>query len=108
MLFNGFQPLFQGLDPDQINKLSMEIVQVLQGEGGTVQSLLASTSSLTNSIADRDQVIGQVIDNLNLTLDTVNRNDEGLNELISSLQALVSGSPRTASPSATRSSPSAS
>ena len=91
VLFNGFQPLFQGLDPDQINKLSMEIVQVLQGEGGTVQSLLASTSSLTNSIADRDQVIGQVIDNLNLTLHTVNRNDEGLNELISSLQALVSG-----------------
>ncbi|MEJ8280194.1 MCE family protein [Pseudonocardia sp. DW16-2] len=91
VLFNGFQPLFQGLDPDQINKLSMEIVQVLQGEGGTVQSLLASTSSLTNSIADRDQVIGQVIDNLNLTLQTVNDNDQGLNELISSLQALVSG-----------------
>lgn len=91
VLFNGFQPLFQGLDPEQINKLSMEIVQVLQGEGGTVQSLLASTSSLTNSIADRDQVIGQVIDNLNAVLRTVNENDQGLNELISSLQAVVSG-----------------
>ena len=91
VLFNGFQPLFQGLNPDQINKLSMEIVQVLQGEGGTVQSLLASTSSLTNSVADRDQVIGQVITNLNQVLQTVNGNDQGLNELISSLQAAVSG-----------------
>lgn len=91
VLFNGFQPLFRGLDPEQINKLSMEIIQVLQGEGGTVQSLLASTSSLTNSIADRDQVIGQVIDNLNATLQTVNENDQGLNELISSLRAVVSG-----------------
>ena len=91
VLFNGFQPLFQGLDPNQINKLSMEIVQVLQGEGGTVQSLLASTASLTNSVADRDQVIGQVITNLNEVLQTVNANDQGLNELISSLQALVSG-----------------
>lgn len=91
VLFNGFQPLFQGLDPEQINKLSMEIVQTLQGEGSTVQSLLASTASLTNSVADRDKVIGQVIDNLNLVLETVNRNDQGLNELISSLQALVSG-----------------
>ena len=91
VLFNGFKPLFQGLDPDQINKLSMEIVQTLQGEGGTVQSLLASTASLTNSVADRDKVIGQVIDNLNVVLQTVNRNDQGLNELISSLQALVSG-----------------
>ena len=91
VLFNGFQPLFQGLDPEQINKLSMEIVQVLQGEGGTVQSLLASTASLTNNIADRDQVIGEVITNLNAVLQTVNQNDQGLNELISSLQALVSG-----------------
>jgi phospholipid/cholesterol/gamma-HCH transport system substrate-binding protein len=91
VLFNGFQPLFQGLDPQQINQLSLNIVQTLQGEGGTVQSLLASTASLTNSIADRDKVIGQVIDNLNAVLDTVNRNDQGLNELISSLQALVSG-----------------
>nr|WP_255426251.1 MCE family protein [Pseudonocardia sp. C8] len=91
VLFNGFQPLFQGLDPEQINKLSMEIVQVLQGEGGTVQSLLSSTASLTHSIADRDRVIGQVIDNLNLVLETVNENDQGLRELISSMQALVSG-----------------
>ena len=59
-LFNGFQPLFAALDPEQVNSLSMEIVQVLQGEGGTVEALLASTSSLTSAIADRDQVIGQV------------------------------------------------
>ncbi len=90
-LFNGFQPLFAALDPQQVNTLSMEIVQVLQGEGGTVQSLLASTSSLTNTIADRDRVIGQVIDNLNSVLDTVNSRDEGLSDLITSLQQLVSG-----------------
>ena len=36
-LFNGFKPLFQALQPDQVNELSMNLVQVLQGEGGTVQ-----------------------------------------------------------------------
>ncbi|GAA1286864.1 MCE family protein [Pseudonocardia aurantiaca] len=91
VLFNGFKPLFTALDPQQVNQLSFEIVQVLQGQGGTVQSLLASTSSLTNTLADRDQLIGQVIDNLNAVLDTVNKRDEQLSELISSLQALVSG-----------------
>ena len=54
VLFNGFKPLFTALDPQQVNQLSFEIVQVLQGQGGTVQSLLASTSSLTNTLADRD------------------------------------------------------
>lgn len=90
-LFNGFQPLFAALDPQQVNALSMEIVQVLQGEGGTVTSLLASTSSLTNTIADRDQVIGQVVDNLNSVLGTINSRDDQLSDLIVTLRRLVSG-----------------
>jgi phospholipid/cholesterol/gamma-HCH transport system substrate-binding protein len=91
VLFNGFKPLLTALDPEQVNQLSFEIIQVLQGQGGTVKSLLAHTASLTNTLADRDEVIGQVIDNLNAVLDTVNARDGQLSELISSLQALVSG-----------------
>jgi phospholipid/cholesterol/gamma-HCH transport system substrate-binding protein len=91
VLFNGFKPLFQGLDPQQINKLSFEIIQVLQGEGGTVESLVASTASLTNSIADKDRVIGEVITNLNQVLDTVNARDQQLSALIKQLQQLMSG-----------------
>jgi phospholipid/cholesterol/gamma-HCH transport system substrate-binding protein len=90
-LFNGFKPLFTALDAEQVNQLSFEIIEVLQGQGGTIQSLLASTSSLTNTIADRDEVIGQVIDNLNAVLETVNARDEELSNLIVSLQQLVSG-----------------
>jgi phospholipid/cholesterol/gamma-HCH transport system substrate-binding protein len=90
-LFNGFQPLFAALDPQQINALSMEIVQVLQGEGGTVEALLASTSSLTSAIADRDQVIGQVVDNLDQVLQTINARDGELSDLVTSLRQLVSG-----------------
>ena len=40
MLFNGFKPLFQALSPADINKLSYEIIQVFQGEGGTLEGLL--------------------------------------------------------------------
>jgi phospholipid/cholesterol/gamma-HCH transport system substrate-binding protein len=90
-LFNGFQPLFAALDPQQVNALSMEIVQVLQGEGGTVEALLASTSSLTSAIADRDQVIGQVVDNLNQVLQAVNSRDDELANLVTTLRQLVSG-----------------
>jgi phospholipid/cholesterol/gamma-HCH transport system substrate-binding protein len=68
VLFNGFQPLFQALNPKQVNDLSMNIVQVLQGEGGTIAGLVQKTASLTNSLADRDQLIGEVITNLSQTL----------------------------------------
>ncbi len=91
VLFNGFTPLLVGLDPGQLNRLSFEIVQVLQGQSGTVESLLASTSSLTRDVADRDRVIGEVIANLNAVLDTVNARDQQLSALIFQLQRLVSG-----------------
>jgi len=90
-LFNGFQPLFQALTPDEVNKLSYEVIQVFQGEGGTVESLLASTGSLTSTLADRDQVIGRVIDNLNTVIGDVSARAPQLSQLIDTLQQLVSG-----------------
>jgi phospholipid/cholesterol/gamma-HCH transport system substrate-binding protein len=90
-LFNGFKPLFQALSPDDVNQLSYEIIQVFQGEGGTVDSLLANTAQLTSTIAGKDKVIGQVIDNLNTVLNTVNSHSAQLSGLITTTQQLVSG-----------------
>ena len=54
VLFNGFKPLFAALSPKDVNELSGEIISVLQGEGGNINSLLATTASLTSTLADRD------------------------------------------------------
>ncbi len=91
VLLGGFKPLFQALSPNDVNQLSYEIIQVLQGEGGTVDSLLAHTASLTTTIAQRDQVIGQVINNLNNVMGTVAARDQQLSGLIIQLQQMVSG-----------------
>jgi phospholipid/cholesterol/gamma-HCH transport system substrate-binding protein len=91
VLFNGFKPLFAALSPADINKLSAEVVQVFQGEGGNYTQLLTSTASLTNTLADRDQVIGQVIDNLNAVLGTLAGRDKQLNSLITQFQRFMAG-----------------
>jgi len=90
-LFNGFRPLFTALTPDDVNKLAYEIIQVLQGEGGTIASLLRHTASLTNTLADRDAVIGRVITNLNNVLSTLDERDKSLDQTIVALQQFVSG-----------------
>jgi phospholipid/cholesterol/gamma-HCH transport system substrate-binding protein len=90
-LFNGFKPLFTALSPNDVNQLSGEIIQVLQGEGGTVDDLLSHTAQLTTTLAAKDQVIGQVVDNLNAVLNTVNSRGGELSGLITTLQQLVSG-----------------
>lgn len=90
-LFNGFQPLFQGLQPAQVNELSAELISVLQGEGGTIDGLLTSIGSVTSTLADRDRLIGQVIGNLNAVLGTVSSRDTQLSAFVVRLQQLVSG-----------------
>ncbi|MFD9888687.1 MCE family protein [Amycolatopsis sp. NPDC059027] len=90
-LFNGFRPLFRALKPEDVNQLSGEIIQVLQGEGGTIENLLSHTASLSSTLADRDKVVGSVIDNLNAVLSTVNAHSGQLTSLVDQTQQLVSG-----------------
>lgn len=97
-LFNGFKPLFQGLDPAHINKLAGEIVATVQGQGGAIYSLLGNVASLTQTLANRDALIGQVITNLNSVLGTVNARQSGLSALIDQLQELVTGLKSQAKP----------
>ncbi|QIK74435.1 MCE family protein [Nocardioides piscis] len=91
VLFNGFKPLFRALSPADINKLSYELIQVFQGEGGTLEGLLASTASVTDTLADRDQLIGDLIENLNQVLVHIGDRDEQLSRLISSFRQLIGG-----------------
>jgi phospholipid/cholesterol/gamma-HCH transport system substrate-binding protein len=91
VLFNGFKPLFQALSPADVNELSYEIIQVFQGQGGTLNGMLAHTASITQTLADRDQVIGQLITNLNSVLDHVGKRNHQLNQLISTFQQFVGG-----------------
>lgn len=90
-LFNGFRPLLSGLNPGDVNQLSYELVQVLQGEGGTIDSLFRRVGSLTNSLADRDALIGRVIDDLNGTLGPIAGHDRQLSALVGNLASFLDG-----------------
>ncbi len=90
-LFNGFQPLFAALSPEDVNELSLNLVRTLQGESGTVESLLAHTASLTSSIAERDELVGQVVTNLNGMLGTVDSRHKQLTLLVKEMRRWVGG-----------------
>ena len=90
-LLNGFRPLFEVLQPGDVNRLATSIVQVLQGEGGTVESLLQQTAQLTGFIASRDQVIGQVLTNLTPVLSNLSNRGPELQSTVQELQRLMAG-----------------
>lgn len=90
-LFNGFRPLLQSIDPTQVNQLAYSIIQVFQGEGGTINSLLGQVASLTSTLANHATVIDQLIQNLNSVLATVDAHSTQLTELVGNMRDLVAG-----------------
>ena len=91
LLLGGLKPVIQGLNPQDVNALTGSLVQILQGQGGTLESLFSKTSSFTNSLADNNQVIEQLIDNLRTTLDTLSKDGDEFSGAIDKLESLVNG-----------------
>jgi phospholipid/cholesterol/gamma-HCH transport system substrate-binding protein len=91
LLLGGLKPVIQGLNPRDVNALTASLLQILQGQGGTIQSLLDRTSSFSNTLADNDRVIEQLIDNLNKVGDTLAKDGGQFSGAIDRLQQLVSG-----------------
>jgi phospholipid/cholesterol/gamma-HCH transport system substrate-binding protein len=90
-LIGGFRPLFRALDPDQVNALTGQLVAAFQGQGTAINSVLAQTAALTSTLADRDQLIGQVITNLNTVLGSLGDQSGQFASAVDSLSKLVEG-----------------
>jgi phospholipid/cholesterol/gamma-HCH transport system substrate-binding protein len=88
-LIGGFKPLFRALNPDQVNALSGQLIAAFQGQGDTISEFFTQTAALTNTLADRDQLIGQVIVNLNTVLGSLGDQSTQFAKAIDSLSQLV-------------------
>ena len=90
-LLGGLRPVLKGLNGDKINQISSAIVELLQGQGGALSDLLSTTGSFSQALADRYQVISDVIHNLNTVLGTLDEKSAQFNASVDELQKLVSG-----------------
>lgn len=88
-LIGGFRPLFRALDPDQTNQLTGELIEAFEGQGNTIGSFLTQAAALTDTLADRDKLIGQVIVNLNTVLGSLGDQNTQFAKAIDSLSTLV-------------------
>jgi phospholipid/cholesterol/gamma-HCH transport system substrate-binding protein len=90
-LLGGLRPVLKGLDANKINEVSNAIIQLLQGQGGALSELLSNTGSFTQGLADRYQVVSDVIHNLNTVLATVDQKGAQFDATVDQLQQLITG-----------------
>jgi len=88
-LLNGFEPLFATLKPAEVNQLAESIAAVLQGQGGTIESLLGNTASLTNRLADDGKIIDTILASLTPVLEDVAGRGERVDSTIEDLRSLL-------------------
>jgi phospholipid/cholesterol/gamma-HCH transport system substrate-binding protein len=88
-LLGGLRPVLKGLDGDKINEVSNAVIELMQGRGGALADLLSNTGSFTQTLAARDQLIGDVITQLDTVLGTVDDKGVQLDQSIDQLQQLV-------------------
>ncbi|OBF13668.1 MCE family protein [Mycobacterium sp. ACS4331] len=91
LLLGGLKPVIQGLNPDDVNTLTNSLIQILQGQGGDLESLFARTSSFTNALADNGQTVERLIENLNDTLSVLAKDGQKFSGAVDGLERLVSG-----------------
>ena len=89
LLLGGLKPVIQGLNPQDVNALSSSLLEIFQGEGGTLESLLSKTSSFSNTLADNNQVVEQLIDNLNTVVGTIAKDGDKFSQSVDRLQRLI-------------------
>ncbi|MDO3639808.1 MCE family protein [Mycolicibacterium arseniciresistens] len=90
LLLGGLKPVIRGLNADDVNALSASLIQIVQGQGDAAESLLSRTSSFSNALADKSQVIDQVIENLRTTLATLSDQGDEFSGALDRLERLVS------------------
>lgn len=89
LLLGGLKPVVRGLNPRDINALTAALVQVFQGQGQTLQSLLSKTSSFSNDVATKNHAIEKLIDSLNTVVHTLAEQGDQFSGAIERLQRLV-------------------
>ncbi|MGV0781415.1 MCE family protein [Mycolicibacterium sp. XJ775] len=88
-LLGGLRPVLKGLDGAKLNEVSNAVIELLQGKGAALSTVLTDTADFTQTIASRNQLIDQTIDNLTTVLAAADQKSADLNTSVDQLQQLI-------------------
>jgi phospholipid/cholesterol/gamma-HCH transport system substrate-binding protein len=89
LLLGGLKPVIQGLNPQDVNALTASLLAVFQGQGETLESLFSKTSSFSNALADNNDVVQRLIDNLNTVVATLDNQGDKFAGTVDRLERLM-------------------
>jgi phospholipid/cholesterol/gamma-HCH transport system substrate-binding protein len=91
LLLGGLKPVIQGLNPQDVNALTASLIQIFEGQGSTMESLASHTASFSSALANNNQLVEQMIENLNTVVSTLGDDGKEFSGAIDRFEHLVTG-----------------
>lgn len=88
-LLNGFKPLMSLLNPKQADDLTKGVLQSLRGDRASMTELVDQSSTLTATLAGRDEVLGELITSLNRVTGTIAGQNDQLDHTLNQARRAV-------------------
>ena len=64
VVFNNLRPLIQSTNPEDINTVARAVLTVFKGREGDLEGILGNVGELTSTLADKDQRLARLVENL--------------------------------------------
>ncbi|SUD49109.1 virulence factor Mce family protein [Nocardia otitidiscaviarum] len=88
-LFNGFKPLFDTLEPEQLNQFGTNLLRVIQGDGSGIGPVLADLDRITAHARDSEAVIVLLIQNLGVVSQEIGGKSDAVGALVDQLSEIL-------------------
>lgn len=98
VVFNNLRPLIQSTNPEEINTVARAVLEVFEGREGDLAAILGNVGELTSTLADRDQRLARLVENLDQVTAVLNSQEgnirTSLREFTAFMESLVELTPQ--------------
>jgi len=98
VVFNNLRPLIQSTNPEEINTVARAVLEVFEGREGDLAAILGNVGELTSTLADRDQRLAGLVENLDEVTAVLNSQEgnirTSLDEFTEFMESLVDLTPQ--------------
>ncbi|AVM00965.1 virulence factor Mce [Gordonia iterans] len=92
VLLAGFQPVFETMTPEQVNDLTISLINTFQvGDAVSLTNTIAQIGQVAEDMANRDEVLGTIINNLSVVMRELASQGDQVKDLIDNTARLVEG-----------------
>jgi len=97
VVFNNLRPLIQSTNPEDINTVSRAVLAIFKGNEGDLEGVLGNVGELTTELADGDQRLAKLVENLDDVTTILNNESssvrKGLEQFSEFISALAEVTP---------------